>query len=72
MSKSRQNSNTPNRLSVADRTALLAKVGTREGEMVLQADIGLTYTWTDTQGYPSTERGGIITYLGLAKYVKET
>ena len=46
--KSRQNSNTPNRLSVANRAELKSKVGTREGEMVYQADIDTTYTWFNT------------------------
>ncbi len=66
MSKSRQNSNTPNRLSVADRTALQAKIGTRKGELVWQADIGLGYTWTTTQGI---DNGGTIINVGTGSWV---
>lgn len=50
MTKSRQNSNVPNRLSITDRTELRTKIGTREGEVILQRDIGQLYTWTTTQG----------------------
>jgi len=44
-SKSRQLSNTPNRLSVSNRAELRKKIGTREGEMVYQTDINTTYSW---------------------------
>ncbi len=50
MSKARQNANIPNRLSVTDRTEPLTKTGTIEGEVILQRDIELLYTWNDTQG----------------------
>jgi len=65
-SKSRQNSNTSNRLSVANRTELLTKTGTREGEMVLQADIGLSYTWSATQG---TDNSGTIINVGAGSWI---
>ena len=45
--KSRQNSNIPNRLSVADRAVLRTKSGTRIGELAEQADIGLMYVWSE-------------------------
>lgn len=65
-SKTRGNSNIPNRLSVADRTALLAVTGTREGEVVLQNDIGLLYTWTETQG---VDNGGTIINVGTGSWI---
>lgn len=68
-SKTRGNSQLPNRLSIPDRATLLTTVGTREGELVLQNDIGLLYTWTETQG---VDNGGTIINVGtgswLAKY----
>ena len=45
--KARQNSNVANRLSVPDRATLKSKKGTRVGEVVLQEDIGLFYTWSE-------------------------
>ena len=36
--------------NVKDRTELLSRVGKFEGETVEQIDIGLTYTWTNSQG----------------------
>ena len=42
---------------VADRLELLTKIGTREGEVVLQRDLGLLYAWTNTQGI---DNGGTI------------
>ncbi len=66
MSKSRQNSNTVNRLSVADRATLLTKTGTQEGELIWQADIGLGYVWTTTQG---TDNGGTVINVGSGSWV---
>ena len=68
MSKSRQNSNVANRLSVADRTELLTKVGSREGEVILQRDIGLLYAWTDTQG---VDNGGTILNVATGSWLAQ-
>ena len=46
-SKSRQNTNVVNRLSVTDRATLKTKSGTRVGELAEQADIGLMYVWSE-------------------------
>ncbi len=66
MSKSRQNSNTPNRLTVANRAELSKKVGTRNGEILWQSDIGLGYTWTTTQGI---DNGGTIINVGTGSWI---
>jgi len=68
MSKSRQIANVPNRLSVADRTELLTKTGTREGEVILQRDIGLLYAWTDTQG---TDNSGTILNVSTGSWLAQ-
>ena len=65
-SKQRGNSNITNRLSIADRTALLSTVGTREGEVILQNDIGLLYTWTETQGI---DNGGTVINSGTGSWI---
>lgn len=65
-SKQRQQSNIVNRLSVADRAELLTKTGTREGEVILQRDIGLLYTWTDTQG---ADNSGTILNVGSGSWI---
>ncbi len=46
MSKARQLSNTPNRLTVADDTALALLTGSRDGELVMVRDTGTFYTWS--------------------------
>ncbi|MEA2036834.1 MAG: glycosyl hydrolase family 28-related protein [Nanoarchaeota archaeon] len=51
---------------VADRIALLARTGIVEGEAVWQTDIGLMYTWTNTQG---VDNGGTIINVGTGSWV---
>lgn len=50
MRKNRLISNVPNRLSVLNRTALRLKRGTKNGEVIIQEDIGAIYTWSTEQG----------------------
>ncbi|MEA2037122.1 MAG: glycosyl hydrolase family 28-related protein, partial [Nanoarchaeota archaeon] len=51
---------------VADRIALLARTGIVDGEAVWQIDIGLMYTWTNTQG---VDNGGTIINVGAGSWV---
>ena len=44
----------------------MTTVGTREGEAILQRDIGLTYTWTNTQG---VDNGGTILNVGTGSWL---
>lgn len=64
MSKSRQNSNIPNRQSVADRATLKTKTGTTDGEVLLQDDISLLYTWNSTRAVADDNEGTVIAPTG--------